>query len=231
MLTNYKLSVFSLLWRVVWVTRLNTIPSATPAITLSARWGRCSWLSGCITPCYRSTTWPSTRRSATPSTTSHAREDSVIHWTTLKIQPYHGQIFVTQWTDSPVQKSYTVKYEHEVKKKCHVYHEESCHGWDSTPVMEFCFYRHILDTDTTRNVMCIQGKSAMIFLSSTLSRFPWVSLVTLSYHDTSVTSSISYIIRQTCLTIFDSIQFNFKEECHDVPKTHCRKIPIQVSVS
>ena len=28
-----------------------------------------------------------------------------------------------------MQKSYTVKYEHEVKKKCHVYHEEKCHGY------------------------------------------------------------------------------------------------------
>ena len=44
-----------------------------------------------------------------------------------------------------------------------------------------------LDTDTTRNAMYIPGRSAMIFLSSTLSRFPWVSLLTLSYHGTSVT--------------------------------------------
>ena len=36
----------------------------------------------------------------------------------------------------------------------------------------------ILDTATTRNVMSIPGKSVMIFLSSTLSRFPSVSLLT-----------------------------------------------------
>ena len=125
-----------------------------------------------------------------------------------------------------LQKSYTVKYEHEVKKKCHVYHEESCHGWvehtlqwwltsleSSSPYCRYGYHKkcHVYPREECHDIPIkhpvkvplgkfIDGVVTILICSVFNWKDPWPL-------------------------------FHFKEECHDVPKTHCKKFPIQVSLT